>query len=142
MKLCDKRGIKVPHYGKNKQFYLDALQGASGDDEGNAEDNDDAESGDEYEGKSAMELYKLCKKRGIEVASKKPAKFYAEALRTMLRTKTGASLTKIPRKKRRKLLPRVARLLPARSPASLLPPRPKRKMTATIGISNPNKSVV
>ena len=81
MKLCDKRGIKVPHYGKNKQFYLDALQGASGDGEGNAEDNDDAESSDEYEGKSAMELYKLCKKRGIEVASKKPAKFYADALR-------------------------------------------------------------
>ena len=76
MKLCDKRGIKVPHYGKNKQFYLDALQGASGDDEGNAEDNDDAESGDEYEGKSAMELYKLCKKRGIEAAAKKPAKYY------------------------------------------------------------------
>lgn len=81
MKLCDKRGIKVPHYGKNKQFYLDALQGASGDDEGNAEDNGDAESGDEYEGKSAMELYKLCKKRGIEAAAKKPAKFYADALR-------------------------------------------------------------
>ena len=81
MKLCDKRGIKVPHYGKNKQFYLDALQGASGDGEDNVEDNDDAESGDEYEGKSAMELYKLCKKRGIEVASKKPAKFYADALR-------------------------------------------------------------
>lgn len=77
MKLCDKRGIKVPHYGKNKQFYLDALQGASDADEGNG----DAESGDEYEGKSAMELYKLCKKRGIEVASKKPAKFYADVLR-------------------------------------------------------------
>ena len=46
------------------------------------------------------------------------------------------------RSRRRKLPPRVARLLPARSPASLLPLRPKRKMTAMIGISNPNKSVV
>lgn len=85
MKLCDKRGIKVPHYGKNKQFYLDALQGTSGNDEDsaedNGEDNGDAESGDEYEGKSAMELYKLCKKRGIKAAAKKPAKFYADALR-------------------------------------------------------------
>ena len=85
MKLCDKRGIKVPHYGKNKQFYLDALQGASGDDEGNtednAEDNDDAESGDEYEGKSAMELYKLAKKRGLKVEPKKKASVYADALR-------------------------------------------------------------
>lgn len=85
MKLCDKRGIKVPHYGKNKQFYLDALQGASGDGEGNtednAEDNDDAESGDEYEGKSAMELYKLCKKRGLKVEPKKKAAVYADALR-------------------------------------------------------------
>lgn len=81
MKLCDKRGIKVPHYGKNKQFYLDALQGAGGDDKGDAEDNDDAETGDEYEGKSAMELYKLCKKRGLDVEPKKKAAVYAEALR-------------------------------------------------------------
>lgn len=85
MKLCDKRGIKVPHYGKNKQFYLDALQGTSGDDEGstedNTEDNDDAESGDEYEGKSAMELYKLAKKRGLKVEPKKKAAVYADALR-------------------------------------------------------------
>lgn len=29
MKLCDKRGIKVPHYGKNKKFYIDALTNAS-----------------------------------------------------------------------------------------------------------------
>lgn len=30
MKLCDKRGIKVPHYGKNKAFYIDALTNADG----------------------------------------------------------------------------------------------------------------
>lgn len=29
MKLCDKRGIKVPHYGKNKKFYIDALTNVS-----------------------------------------------------------------------------------------------------------------
>jgi hypothetical protein len=33
-----------------------------------------------YEGKSAMELFKECKKRGIKAAPKKPAAFYAELL--------------------------------------------------------------
>ena len=33
-----------------------------------------------YEGKSAMELFKECKKRGIKAAPKKPAKFYADLL--------------------------------------------------------------
>lgn len=33
-----------------------------------------------YEGKSAMELFKECKKRGIKAAPKKTAKFYAELL--------------------------------------------------------------
>lgn len=78
MKLCDKRGIKVPHYGKNKQFYLDALNGGGNDE--TAEDADD-EAGDPYDGKTAMELFKECKKRGIKAEPKKPAKFYAELLR-------------------------------------------------------------
>lgn len=33
-----------------------------------------------YDGKSAMELFKECKKRGLKVAPKKPAKFYADQL--------------------------------------------------------------
>lgn len=33
-----------------------------------------------YEGKSAMELFKECKARGIKAAPKKPAKFYADLL--------------------------------------------------------------
>lgn len=80
MQLCDKRGIKVPHYGKNKQFYLDALQNAGGE-EAEAEDDAEEASDDPYEGKSAMELYKLAKKRGLKVESKKKAAVYAEALR-------------------------------------------------------------
>ena len=79
MKLCDKRGIKVPHYGKNKQFYLDALQNAGG--EADAQDNAEEASGDLYDGKSAVELYKLAKKRGLDVEPKKKAAVYAEALR-------------------------------------------------------------
>lgn len=77
MQLCDKRGIKVPHYGKNKQFYLDALNAA-------ASDSDESESEDEstnpYEGKTAMELFKMCKERGIKAVSKKPAKYYVDLL--------------------------------------------------------------
>ena len=33
-----------------------------------------------YEGKSAMELFKECKKRGIKAPAKKPASFYADLL--------------------------------------------------------------
>ena len=83
MALCDKRGIKVPHYGKNKQFYLDALQNAGSAEE--AEDEVEAEETEEatdaYEGKSAMELYKECKKRGLKVEAKKNAKYYIAALK-------------------------------------------------------------
>lgn len=51
-----------------------------------AEDTEDAEDEVEetesnaYEGKSAMELFKECKKRGIKAAAKKPAKFYTDLL--------------------------------------------------------------
>lgn len=82
MALCDKRGIKVPKYGKNKQFYLDALQNA-----GNAEETEEEvaeeteEATDAYEGKSAMELFKMCKGRGIKVEAKKNAKYYIAALK-------------------------------------------------------------
>lgn len=43
---------------------------------------DEAETTDAnpYEGKSAMELFKECKKRGIKAAPKKPAKYYADLL--------------------------------------------------------------
>ncbi len=47
-----------------------------------AEDEDDAEeSGDDYEGKSAVELYKLCKQRKIKAEQKKPAKYYVGLLK-------------------------------------------------------------
>lgn len=82
MKLCDKRGIKVPHYGKNKQFYLEQLQGAGAEKDTDAEDNAAEETeADPYEGKTAKELHAMCKERGIRADIKKPAKFYAELLR-------------------------------------------------------------
>lgn len=52
-----------------------------------AEEDESVENADEntseanpYEGKSAMELFKECKKRGIKAAPKKPAKYYADLL--------------------------------------------------------------
>lgn len=72
--LCGKRGIKVPKYGKNKQFYLDALNGA-GD-----EDTDAAEDAEEEEEEDPVALYKKCKKAGLKVAPKKSAKYYKDQL--------------------------------------------------------------
>lgn len=56
--------------------------GPKSDATGEADDEDDAEeSGDEYEGKSAVELYKLCKQRKIKAEQKKPAKYYIGILK-------------------------------------------------------------
>lgn len=80
--LCGQRGIKVPKYGKNKQFYLDAL-GAAADGEGDEPESDEDEEGEgtnPYEGKSAMELFKECKKRGLKAEPKKKAAYYADLL--------------------------------------------------------------
>lgn len=44
------------------------------------EDVEEENDGNPYEGKSAMDLFKECKKRGIKAAPKKPAKFYADLL--------------------------------------------------------------
>lgn len=46
------------------------------------DDEDDAEEETEgYEGKSAVELYKLCKSRKIKAEPKKPAKYYIDLLK-------------------------------------------------------------
>lgn len=44
------------------------------------EEVEEENDGNPYEGKSAMDLFKECKKRGIKAAPKKPAKFYADLL--------------------------------------------------------------
>lgn len=72
--LCGKRGIKVPKYGKNKQFYLDALAGG-------AEDADEPEAEEDEEEDDPVALYKQCKKAGLKVAPKKSAKYYKDALK-------------------------------------------------------------
>ena len=71
--LCGKRGIKVPKYGKNKQFYIDTLNSA-GDEDADADEAEDAEEED------PVALYKKCKKAGLKVAPKKSAKYYKDQL--------------------------------------------------------------
>lgn len=77
--LCCKKGIKVPKYGKNKAFYIEALQGGAEEKEAEAED-DSEEEDDPYVGKNAIQLYSLCKKRGIKVQPKQKAAVYLKAL--------------------------------------------------------------
>ena len=44
------------------------------------ETKNETEAGSPYDDKSAMDLFKLCKQRGIKAVPKKPAKFYADLL--------------------------------------------------------------
>lgn len=91
MKLCDKRGIKVPHYGKNKQFYLEALNGAGDAEE--AEEEKPAKSKakpakaakaeeevEEEVEEDPVALYKQCKRAGLDVKPRQAAKYYKDAL--------------------------------------------------------------
>ena len=55
--------------------------GPKAGDTSDVDDVEDEETGDEYEGKSAVELYKLCKQRKIKAEQKKPAKYYIGLLK-------------------------------------------------------------
>lgn len=78
--MCVDAGIKVPKYGKNKAFYIAALQGDTAEDTDGDEADDETED-DPYAGKTAKELFELCKKRGIKAAPKKKADVYIELLK-------------------------------------------------------------
>lgn len=45
------------------------------------EEDEEEESTDEYTGKSAVELFKLCKQRKVKAEPKKPAKYYIDLLK-------------------------------------------------------------
>ena len=84
--LCAKRGIKVPKYGKNKAFYIAALQGGSAEaDDADDDANDDVEEAeteaDPYAGKNALQLYSICKQRGLKMEPRQKASVYIEALK-------------------------------------------------------------
>lgn len=59
---------------------LHEADSAESDDEDETETDAEETSSNSYEGKSAMELFKLCKQRGIKAAPKKAAKYYVDLL--------------------------------------------------------------
>lgn len=83
--LCLKKGLKVAKHQKPRSYYIEALTAASEDTADDADDDgddDDAgESRDAYAGKSAKELFNMCKERGIEVQARQASKVYLEALK-------------------------------------------------------------
>lgn len=68
-----KKGSMVKYLEKHGETAVSA------DDD--ADDDEAEETGDNYEGKSAMDLYKLCKSRKIKAEPKKPAKYYIGLLK-------------------------------------------------------------
>ena len=78
--LCIKRGLKVSKYGKPKSYYVEQLTAAAGNAD---EEEEEPEKGEDpgYEDMSAVELFKLCKKRGLKVEPKKSAKAYIALLK-------------------------------------------------------------
>lgn len=84
--LLGKTGNRKLAKSTKKGDLIDACKKAFGAStaETEAEDENEAEETEAnenpYEGKSAMELFKECKNRGIKAAPKKPAKFYADLL--------------------------------------------------------------
>lgn len=59
---------------------MDAANAGATEAETEEAETEEATETNPYEGKSAMELFKECKKRGIKAAPKKPAKYYADLL--------------------------------------------------------------
>lgn len=83
--LLGKAGKRKLAKSTKKADLIEACKQAFGGDdnaeEAEAETSTEAETeAGPYDGKSAMELFKECKKRGIKAAPKKPAKFYADLL--------------------------------------------------------------
>lgn len=82
--MCKERGILSKCKTKKKADLIAALReddanGGSDSDDEVDEVEEDAEAG-KYDGMSAQELFKECKKRGLKPEMKKPVKYYIELL--------------------------------------------------------------
>lgn len=91
-KLCCERGISGKVKDRKKETLINALKGvtekakeaAEEEEDWNDEDGDDWEEEkekDPYAGKKAVELYKMCKERGIKAKQKLSAEEYAKLLK-------------------------------------------------------------
>lgn len=80
--LADANEVSVARAGKNKKYYIDRLVKAGvTPDAMNEPEADDEEEANEYAGKSAKELFTLCKERGIECKPKQKADAYIALLK-------------------------------------------------------------
>lgn len=79
-KLCCERGISSKCKKRDKKTLIAVLKenDAAQDDEWEDEEEQDT---DPYAGKTAKELYKMCKDRGLAATPKKPADVYAKILK-------------------------------------------------------------
>ena len=78
--LCEERGIEAEPKMKQK-YYIDLLEEYDNNKDNDSDDwDEDEESESKYEGKSAKDLYKLCKERDIEALPKKNEKYYINLL--------------------------------------------------------------
>lgn len=83
--LCCKRGLSSKCKKRDKASLIAVLKEAdgTGEDEGSDDDweDEEEETKDPYAGKTAKELYMMCKQRGIKAAPKKDAAEYAKLLK-------------------------------------------------------------
>lgn len=93
--LCDKKGIKVQRHQKPKQYYIDALNAGGEDDteeeekpakaakpakvKAKAKKEVEPDENDEEEA-DPVALFKQCKKLGLDVKPRQPAKYYQDAI--------------------------------------------------------------
>lgn len=81
--LADANEVSVARAGKNKKYYIDRLVKAGVTPEAMNEPEEDAgeeKEANEYAGKTAKELFTLCKERGIECKPKQKADAYIALL--------------------------------------------------------------
>ena len=83
--LCCKRGLSSKCKKRDKASLIAVLKEADGTGEDEESDDDwedeEEETKDPYAGKTAKELYMMCKQRGIKAAPKKDAAEYAKLLK-------------------------------------------------------------
>lgn len=88
--MCEAMGIKVTKAGRNKQYYIEKLRAKGLGEETSEKPDDEAEPGldwedepetDPYKGKSALELYNMCKERGLDAEKRKLPSYYVGLLK-------------------------------------------------------------
>lgn len=78
---CVSAGITVQKQGKSKDYYIQKLQKKGLVVSVDEEESPEMEEKTEYEGKNAVDLYRLCVSRGIAATKKKSPAYYISLLK-------------------------------------------------------------